>query len=73
MMEELPEGAVNVAFENYKAFENCLQDQCIKGVIYSGSREHCDSIRGDYTNVLNWQLILQSGGKNAVIFTTLLR
>ena len=53
MMEELPEGAVNVAFENYKAFENCLQDQCIKGVIYSGSREHCDSIRGDYTNVLN--------------------
>ena len=67
LLEKLPKGAVNVVFGNYKTFSKCLQDRRVKGVIYSGSREHCDTLRGDYANVLDRELILQSGGKNAVI------
>ncbi|SMF66687.1 aldehyde dehydrogenase family protein [Pseudobacteriovorax antillogorgiicola] len=64
---ELPNGAVNVVFGNYQYFSKALQDRRIKGVIYSGSREHCDTIRGDYSHVLDRELMLQSGGKNSVI------
>ena len=67
LLEDLPKGAVNVVFGNYQSFAKCLQDRRVKGVIYSGSREHCDTIRGDFANVLDRELILQSGGKNSVI------
>ena len=67
LLEDLPKGAVNVVFGNYRTFAKSLQDRRIKAVIYSGSREHCDTIRGDYANVLDRELILQSGGKNSVI------
>lgn len=65
----LPKGAVNVVFGNYSAFSKSLQDRRIKGVVYSGSREHCDSIRNDYGSTLGRELMLQSGGKNSVIIS----
>ncbi|MCX6129204.1 MAG: aldehyde dehydrogenase family protein, partial [Proteobacteria bacterium] len=64
---ELPKGAVNLVFGNYQHFVKALQDKRIKAVIYSGSREHCDSIRRDNSNNITRALLLQSGGKNAVI------
>lgn len=66
-LEDMPSGAVNVLFGNYKSFLKTLQDKRIKAVIYSGSREHCDAIRSENVNNLTRQLILQSGGKNSVI------
>ncbi len=64
---DLPQGAVNVVFGNYQNFAKALTDKRIQAVIYSGSREHCDAIRRDPSNTLTRQLLLQSGGKNAVI------
>jgi len=64
---ELPRGAVSVVFGNYQTFTKTLSDRRIQTVIYSGSREHCDAIRRDHSSPLGRQLLLQSGGKNAVI------
>lgn len=64
---ELPNGAVNIVFGNYQNFQKSLADKRIQAVIYSGSREHCDAIRRDYTGGLSRELLLQSGGKNSVI------
>ncbi len=64
---ELPKGAVNLLFGNYQTFVKTLQDKRIQAVIYSGSREHCDTIRRDNIGQLSRVLLLQSGGKNAVI------
>lgn len=64
---ELPAGAVNIVFGNYQTFMKTLADKRIQSVIYSGSREHCDAIRRDYSGTLTRQLLLQSGGKNSVI------
>lgn len=63
---ELPKGSVQMLFGNYKTFAKGLQDRRIKAVIYSGSREHCDTIRRDNVVDLTRQLLLQSGGKNSV-------
>lgn len=64
---EIPQGAVNLVFGNYQSFQKSLSDKRIQAVIYSGSREHCDAIRRDYSGALSRELLLQSGGKNAVI------
>lgn len=64
---DLPKGNVNIVFGNYQNFAKSLVDKRIQAVIYSGSREHCDAIRRDPTNSLTRELLLQSGGKNAVI------
>ncbi|RZA14429.1 MAG: aldehyde dehydrogenase family protein [Proteobacteria bacterium] len=64
---ELPRGSVNIVFGNYQTFQKSLSDKRIQAVIYSGSREHCDAIRRDYAGALSRELLLQSGGKNAVI------
>ncbi len=64
---ELPKGAFNIIFGNYQTFTKTLSDRRIQAVIYSGSREHCDAIRRDHSSPLGRQLLLQSGGKNAVI------
>lgn len=63
----LPDGFFNSLFGSYKFFVRALQDRRFKAVIYSGSREHCDSIRRDYVSDYSRELILYSGGKNAVI------
>ena len=62
-----PIGAANVLFGDFKSFTKLLQDRSIKAVIYSGSREHVDTIRQDSAPMLDRQLMLQSGGKNSLI------
>jgi acyl-CoA reductase-like NAD-dependent aldehyde dehydrogenase len=64
---ELPRGAVNIVFGNYQTFVKMLQDKRVQAIIYSGSREHCDSIRRDNVGQISRLLLLQSGGKNAAI------
>ncbi len=64
---DLPKGSVNIVFGNYQTFAKALGDKRIQAVIYSGSREHCDAIRRDNGANLTRELLLQSGGKNAVI------
>ncbi|MBC7658638.1 MAG: aldehyde dehydrogenase family protein [Chitinophagaceae bacterium] len=64
---DVAKGSVNVVFGNYHHFSKALNDKRIQAVIYSGSREHCDALRRDVTNNLTREMILQSGGKNAVI------
>ncbi len=64
---ELPRGAVNIVFGNYQTFVKILQDKRVQAIIYSGSREHCDSIRRDNVGQISRLLLLQSGGKNAAI------
>ncbi len=63
----LPSGYFSSLFGSYKFFVKTLQDKRLKAVIYSGSREHCDSIRRDYVSDCSRELVLYSGGKNAVI------
>ena len=64
---EGPIGSANVLFGDFKSFVKLLQDRSIKAVIYSGSREHVDTIRQDSASMLDRQLMLQSGGKNSLI------
>lgn len=66
-LEDFPSEVVSVLFADYKTFLKALQDQRIKVVLYSGSREHCDAIRNESGLKLSRQLVLSSGGKNAVI------
>ena len=63
---ELPKGAVNVCFGNFRFFRQAAQDRRIKAILYSGSREHCETIRKEY-QIPSRELILQSGGKNSLL------
>jgi aldehyde dehydrogenase (NAD+) len=56
-------------FGNFTIFKEILQDRRFAAVVYKGSREHCDTIRKENMNVLDRELFIQSGGKNAVIVT----
>ncbi|NRA65192.1 MAG: aldehyde dehydrogenase family protein [Pseudobacteriovorax sp.] len=67
---EGPTGSANVLFGDFKNFVKLLQNREVKAVVYSGSREHCDSIRSDSSDFLDRQLLLQSGGKNSLIVDT---
>lgn len=64
---DLPKNAVNVMFGGFQSFRQCLLDKRIKAVMYSGSREHCDTIRKESEGLSERQLMLQSGGKNSVL------
>jgi acyl-CoA reductase-like NAD-dependent aldehyde dehydrogenase len=64
---DAPKGLLNVVFGNFNSFKNALKDPRIAAVLYTGSIEHCEGIRKDSKTKKGRQLILQSGGKNAVI------
>jgi acyl-CoA reductase-like NAD-dependent aldehyde dehydrogenase len=64
---KLPPGVFNVAFCNFEMTRPLMSDRRIKAIIYTGSREHCDTIRKESFDTLDRQLILQSGGKNSTI------
>jgi acyl-CoA reductase-like NAD-dependent aldehyde dehydrogenase len=63
----VPASMLNVIFGNFSSFKQVLGDRRIAAGIYTGSREHCDTIRAESRSVVGRQLILQSGGKNAVV------
>src|SRR5690606_7847936 len=64
---DLPAGVFNVVFGNFSSFRQMLGDRRVAAVLYTGSREHCDTIRTESKLSLGRQVVLQSGGKNAVI------
>lgn len=65
--QELPAGVLNVVFGNFNSFKQLLADKRVAAVLYTGSREHCDAIRVESRAHVGRQVVLQSGGKNAVI------
>lgn len=64
---ELPPGALNILFGNFNSFKELTSSKDIAAVLYTGSREHCDLLRRESRSHVGRQLVLQSGGKNAVI------
>ena len=60
-------GMLNVVFGNFSSFKQLLADKRIAAVLYTGSHEHCEVIRTESRQHPGRQLVLQSGGKNAVI------
>lgn len=64
---KLPDGSISILFGNYMAFKKALGDRRVKGILYTGSREHCHALRKEFYMQLDRQLILQSGGKNSVV------
>lgn len=64
---DMPKGFINILFGNFSGFKFVLSDKRVKAVLYTGSLEHCDIIRRESRSHLGRQLVLQSGGKNAVI------
>lgn len=65
--QELPPAALNVVFGNFNSFKQLLADRRVAAILYTGSREHCDTIRIESRAHVGRQVVLQSGGKNAVI------
>lgn len=63
----LPPSLLNIIFGNFSSFRQVVLDRRIAALIYTGSREHCDMIRSESRSYIGRQLVLQSGGKNAVI------
>jgi len=63
----LPKDRLSIVFGNFNVFKPALADRRVAAVLYTGSREHCDLIRAESRNIPGRQLVLQSGGKNAVI------
>ena len=63
----MPQGALNIIFGNFSFLSQLITNPEIEAVIYKGSLEHCISIRKESQSITGRQLILQSGGKNAVV------
>lgn len=59
--------SVSFVFGNFSSFKQLIGDKRIAAILYTGSREHCDTIRVESRQHLGRQIVLQSGGKNAVI------
>lgn len=64
---DLAPGRLNVVFGGFEEFKSCLSDHRVESVIYTGSKEHCDLLTADASKIRDRRLILQSGGKNAVL------
>jgi len=64
---QLPEGAMSIFSGGFKSIQPALRDKRISALMYIGSHEHCEVLRKDSESYSGRQLILQSGGKNAVL------
>ncbi len=65
--QDLPPSLLNVVFGNFSTFKQLLADRRVAAILYTGSREHCDTIRLESRAHVGRQMVLQSGGKNAVV------
>ena len=63
----LTRGSLQVVFGNFEVLRHGLLNKKIAAVLYNGSREHCEKIRAESRAIIERQLVLQSGGKNAVL------
>lgn len=64
---DAPKGMLSVLCGNFEMFRLAAQDRRVKAILYRGSREHCITIRKESYAHIERPLVLQSGGKNAVI------
>jgi acyl-CoA reductase-like NAD-dependent aldehyde dehydrogenase len=60
-------GSTQMVTLSFKDMKRRLIDERIKGIVFTGSRASCDDIRKLTSRRPDIQLMLQSGGKNAVI------
>ncbi len=58
---------LGLTFCSFKKMQNVFKDRKIDAIMYTGSREQCDSIRKESHSISGRQLMLQSGGKNAML------
>lgn len=63
----LPPDVINVVFGDFDGFRLGLSDRRVEAVLFTGSREHCDTIRLESKGNEFRQMALASGGKNSVI------
>ncbi|MEY4632338.1 MAG: hypothetical protein RIQ81_2458 [Pseudomonadota bacterium] len=63
----LTRGALQIVFGNFEVLRHGLNNRQVAAVLFNGSREHCQRLRAESRAVIERQLVLQSGGKNAVI------
>ena len=63
----MPTGSLNIIFGNFSFLKQLITNPQIEAVIYKGSLEHCLNIRKESQPITGRQLILQSGGKNALV------
>ena len=64
---DLPAGGLNIIFGSFSFLKQLISNPQIEAVIYKGSLEHCLTIRKESQPITGRQLILQSGGKNALV------
>ncbi|MGE0171768.1 MAG: aldehyde dehydrogenase [Oligoflexales bacterium] len=64
---ELPPGSFNMVFGNFTTYKQVSLDKRFQCLLYLGSREHCDQLRKENLSVSKRQVVLQSGGKNALL------
>ncbi|MEZ4743634.1 MAG: aldehyde dehydrogenase family protein [Bdellovibrionota bacterium] len=64
---DLPKGILNIVFGSYLSFKQTFSNKRIAGVLYTGSYEHCEEIKKSAAIKTGRQLVMQSGGKNAVL------
>ena len=67
---ELPASTLNIVFGNFTCFRQLVAHKAIAAILYTGSREHCEVIRAESRAQVGRQVVLQSGGKNAVLVDT---
>lgn len=64
---EAKPGQIQIIFAGFSDFKLALSEKRVAAVLYTGSRDHCEEIRMESRVFPERRLILQSGGKNAVI------
>lgn len=64
---KLPAGTLNIVFGNFTVFKQTLADKRVQAIVYTGSREHCETLRREARSYAPREMILQSGGKNSVL------
>jgi acyl-CoA reductase-like NAD-dependent aldehyde dehydrogenase len=67
---EAKPGQIQLIFAGFSDFKQALLEKRVAAVLYTGSRDHCEEIRMESRIFPERRLILQSGGKNAVIVDT---
>ena len=63
----LPQGLLAIVSGNFNVFKHAVIDRRVAAILYTGSNEHCDFIRRESRAIHGRQIVLQSGGKNAVL------
>ncbi len=63
----LPKGMLSILFGDFKAFQKLCEDKLVSAVFYTGSKDHCLTLKKDLQRFGTKKLILKSGGKNSTL------